>query len=143
MGKFWGLLLIGALALTACSAPADTAAPAPAPVPPTSATATITAAPIAPKVAAKTAPTGPSVIGDPTADAAFLSKIKESWRGEAPADGELLSAAKFACDELAAGKQWNEIRPVQGTTDDEVENSLSITAWAGRTYCTAYNPDRP
>lgn len=146
MRKLGGLLLIGVLALTACSAPAEELAPGAladdGPSPTQSATPDITAAPIAPQaVAEETAASLSGEFGDPATDAAFLEVMKEKWAGVLPTDAELIGAAKFACDALADGKDYDHTGAVDASTGDEYAqfNSTVLSAYASVHYCTEYN----
>lgn len=141
MKKLTATLVFAALALTACSAPASDqpqmqpfAATAP------SATTEITAAPIEPQPVTATEDAQALVAGgygDPSIDGPFLETVKGKWRGTPPSDGELVSAAKFACDALANGAIYETTGAVkfqEGDRDGELNNAM-LSAYASLSYC--------
>lgn len=145
MGKLGGTALLVALgiSLAACSAPtaADPTADETRSANITQATPTvgpITAAPqdLEARQSGTDSPDGAA------GDADFLSGVKEKWRGELPEDSALISAGKFACDEFAAGKMYDEMRPVAGETADDRNNGIRVAVFAGRIYCPEFNPDK-
>ena len=140
MRKILGTLAIAVLALTGCSAGDSTPETVQAETVASEA-ATITAAPIEAKAAAPETAAASGAYGDPTTDAAFLEGVKGAWTGTHPSDSDLVSAAKFACQEFEAGKSYQEMRPVSGTSSDDLNNGVAVAVYASRNYCTDFNTD--
>lgn len=113
--------------------------------------ATVTDA--AEKVASSSAPvesvsptSSPVAIGDPTADADptanfngfgsqrewFLRTLDDALSGEPSADDDLIGAGMLACDQLRAGTPADEVRVVEGGTD---QDNLNIRQAAVQVYC--------
>lgn len=139
MRKILGTLAIAVLALTACSAPAET--PSIQPFVGSAPEVTITAAPIPAQSTADTETMATGGFGDPATDAAFLEGVKDGWAGSTPSDDELVSAAKLACDEFAKGVPYRDMRLVEGVADEDLNNGIRIAVYASRNYCTDFNTD--
>ncbi|SDW32761.1 hypothetical protein SAMN04487912_102341 [Arthrobacter sp. cf158] len=145
MRKIGGLLLIGALALTGCSA-AETATnqrETPGPTASASASPDAAAQRIAPLLAAP-APAESVAPGfdDESAQAKYLAGVKKVWRGDIPSDEILLKAGGASCTLFAEGKNYNEIASLAGTAEVDVDNAAAAAVYASRTLCTQFNTDR-
>lgn len=122
MRKIMGTLAIAVLALTACSAPAETSSiqPLVGSVP----AATITAAP-APvmtnaRIMEESAP--------PEDVALFLKSAKSRWKDAPLSDDELIAIGRKACVSLRAGQDTYEIVLFDGTKPADNENLDIATA---------------
>lgn len=131
MGKRIGLVAVAALLLTGCAS-TELASEQTA-VPSESATATPEAAPIEVK-AAEEAP-------DEDVDATYLEAVKSTWIGDVlPADGELLQAGRYACQEFPKGLHYTEVVAVSGEGWEAADNNLKVTGNAGRYLCPEFDP---
>lgn len=141
MGKYFGLVVLGALLLTGCASGESEAAPAPAP------TVTVTATPEA-APSAEAAPLAAQAEPTPTEEApaedpevAFLGSMERNWMGELPPKDELLAAGEYACTQLAAGVGHSDFKAVEGDSEAAAENDILLTVNASRTLCPEYNLD--
>ena len=125
------------LALAGCSAAqapvkADrVAAPSAAP--------TVTAEPIT------VAPSAPAAKSSDDSEKTFLTESRIRLKGiDSVTDAQLVTAAHYACDQLAAGTARTAIAPIMGSSPDEPVpgwNNTVIVTWASFTYCTQYKVD--
>lgn len=145
MRKLGGLVLIGLLGLTACSAPAGEATPTA-----TSAQSAAAASKIAPllSIPSESAIPTPTVILPPefyndSARGRYLAGVKKAlnaWRdGVIPSDDELVEAGGVACGLLASGQTIEDIGGMAGASEIARDNAAAVAAFAGRDLCTAYN----
>jgi hypothetical protein len=128
MGKRLGLIVIATLLMTGCASGDPEAAPAVT----VTASATPEAAPITMEAVA------PDAVEDP--EAAFLDAVKENWLGDVPADGELIKAGNYACEEFPKGLHYTEIVAVSGDDWQAGDNNLKVTGNAGRYLCPEFEP---
>lgn len=143
MRKIGGLVLIGLLGLTACSAPE-------APTPEASSSASATAAAtesaaqrIAPLLAAPSpAESVAPEFDDENAQSKYLAGVKKVWRGDVPSDEILLKAGGASCTLFAEGKNYNQIAQMSATTEAEADNAAAAAVYASRNLCTQFNTDR-
>ncbi|QSZ49417.1 hypothetical protein [Arthrobacter sp. D5-1] len=144
MRKIGGLVLLGLLGLTACSAPAGEVAPT------ASATESASASKIAPllsmpseSVSATPTASLPPEFYDDSARGRYLAGVKKAlnaWRdGVIPSDEELIEAGGVACGLLAQGKTRNEIGALAGGDSIAGDNAVAVAAYAGRDLCTQYS----
>jgi len=78
-------------------------------------------------------------IGDPVADDFYLRSVRPAWHGEKPADAELISAAKLACERLSAGTPKDRVVVVTGNMPavDVEWNNRKVVSAAGRIFCSS------
>ncbi len=147
MRKIGGLILLGLLGLTACSAPAGESAQSP------SATETAGSSKIAPLLSmpsesAIPTPTEslPPEFYDDSARGRYLAGVKKAlnaWRdGVIPSDEELIEAGGVACGLFAAGKSREDIAGMAGPNETAVENAAAVASYASRDLCTQYSTFR-
>lgn len=143
MRKLGGLILIGLLGLTACSAPAAEVPPGTTATATASASADAAAQRIAPLLAAP-APAESVAPGfdDDSDQAKYLAGVKKVWRGDIPTDEILLKAGGASCTLFAEGKNYNEIAALAGSSEVDVDNGAAAAVYASRTLCTKFNTDR-
>ena len=152
MGKYWGIVLIvGAVSLTACSAPAATDAPTASPsagssVAPLHAAPTESGTPTPSASAPASASSSlPPEFYDDSARGKYLAGVKKAlnaWRdGVVPSDVDLLKGAEVSCGLFAQGKTHTEIGAMGGTTSIARDNASAVAIYASRFLCTKYNTD--
>lgn len=71
-------------------------------------------------------------------DEFFLKGMAASWVGELPADEELLSAAKLACEKLASGEEIDTVTVAEGTDETSTSNNNQLVHIAAQVYCPEY-----
>jgi hypothetical protein len=138
MRKLGGIILLSALALTACSAPTTTTEAAP------SASASEAASTkIAPLLAAPSpSATLPPEFTDESARSRFLEGVKKNWRGDAlPSDDVLVQRGAESCALFDQGLTMGEIGERGGSTEIEWDNAGAIAVYASRVFCTQHNTD--
>lgn len=125
------LVLAAALAMAGCAnGPIDR----PVVTPPASqAEAPVTAAPItaAPEPADETS----RVASD---EKSYLEAIKAFWKGELPADTDLLGAGQAACDALSAGTSASDVVAVVGDGEDATSNNGRVVTSATQYLCPEF-----
>lgn len=145
MRKLGGLILIGLLGLTACSAPSGEATPTATSSESAGASSKIAPLLAVPSASAVPSPTAslPSEFYDDSARGRYLAGVKNAlnaWRdGVIPSDAELIEAGGVACGLLAQGKTRNEIGALAGGDSIAGDNAVAIAAYAGRDLCTQYS----
>jgi hypothetical protein len=137
MGKLGGIILLSALALSGCAAPAAQTVPSSAP-PTTAADQRIAPLLAAPAPAESVAPE----FNDESAQSKYLAGVKKVWRGDIPPDDVLLKVGGASCTLFSEGKNYNDIAAMAGTSEVDVDNGASAAIYAGRNLCTQFNPDR-
>lgn len=137
MGKYFGLVIIGALLLAGCAAGEPEAA-----APTVTVTATPEAAPIqaAPIEASPTeSQDSHGVFGNPEDDEFFVKSIEFAWRGERPTDEQFVSAAKLACEQMEAGATWDAVTVTSGAgPEDDAWNNQHLGQYADQIYCPGH-----
>ena len=139
MRKLGGIILLSALALTACSAPTANTEPTPSPAVTSEAPSTK----IAPLLAAPapSAPLAPAY-SDPTAKEKFLAGVKKNWRESSiPADDVLVQRGAESCALFDQGLTMGEIGERGGSTIVDWDNAAAIAIYASRVFCTQHNTD--
>lgn len=147
MRKLGGLILLGLLGITACSAPAGEAAPSP------SAAESAGSSKLAPLLSmpsegAAATPTAslPPEFYDDSARGRYLAGVKKAlnaWRdGVIPSDDELIQAGGVACDLFAQGKSREDIAGMAGPNEIAVENAAAVASYASRDLCVQYSTFR-
>lgn len=145
MRKTGGLLLIGLIGLTACSAPSPSAEPS---ATESSATSNIRPLLSVPSESAIPTPTAslPPEFYDDSARGRYLAGVKKAlnaWRdGVVPSDDDLLKGAEVACGLFASGKSREDIADMAGSSDIAKDNAAAIASFSSRELCTEYNTFR-
>ncbi|QOT16474.1 hypothetical protein [Paenarthrobacter sp. YJN-5] len=145
MRKLGGLIIIGLLGLTACSAPSGEATPAA-----TSSESAVASSKIAPLLAVPSASAVPSPTAglppefyDDSARGRYLAGVKNAlnaWRdGVIPSDDDLLKGAEVACGLFAEGKSREDIAGLAGSDAIAIENAAAVASYASRDLCTQYS----
>jgi hypothetical protein len=124
MRKLGGIILLSALGLAGCAAPAVSD-----PAPTTTVTATATAAPIS----ARSIPTPASQasIGPVEDVALFLKSAKSRWVGTPPADDALIGAGTLACQEMRSGTDVTAVKVVDSSRDKDQSLAIAVAAQDG------------
>lgn len=129
MGKYFGLVVVGALLLTGCASGEPAAAP----------TVTVTATPEAAPIQAVSAPeetAAAGTFGNPEDDDFFIKSVEFVWRGERPTDEQFVSAGKLACEQMDAGAAWNAVAVTSGAgAEDDAVNNEAVGQYAAQIYC--------
>lgn len=133
MRKFGGLLLIGVLALTACSAPTETATEAPATSVATP-TAQMRGLLSAEQPAANTAPAPAATTGTEEDVDFFLRSARSRLVDSAESDQTLIALGREACEQMRSGKAVYEVVVTDPTTVGEFYNG-DIAAAASDGLC--------
>jgi hypothetical protein len=144
MRKIGGIVLVGLLGLTACSASAGAES---APSPGSSETAASRIDPLVsvPSESAIPTPTAslPPEFYDDSARGKYLAGVKKAlnaWRdGIVPSDDDLIRGAEASCALYDQGKTTEEISAFAGPDGVAGDNAYAVAAYAGRYLCTKYN----
>jgi hypothetical protein len=88
------------------------------------------------------APEDPTATPTPTAsatDADFIAAATYSWRGAMPSDSEFLAARDLVCQQLRAGTPVDDVRVVEGETEDAVWNNDHLVTAAVTLECPEFD----
>lgn len=130
MGKYFGLVVVGALLLTGCASGEPEAAPT------AEASETAEARVQARSLEVSDATPAPEPSAAVDEEARYLDFVKRAWRTELPSDSDLLSVATIACDEMRAGKAAFELDLITGgTAENNAWHSSQVGAIASSTIC--------